>query len=111
MHGIHCQFAGPLRALITYTSLDEVYGATLSGNAMGARPLSPLRDRNAFAALVEPADPSNRADLAPIRITTAAAAAARALIASDPVLLPLAVESVAGRLSDIANGARLEASA
>lgn len=103
MHNIHCQFAGPLRALVTYSSLDEVYGATLSSNAMGGRPLSTLRGQNAFQHLVESADG------APISITTGAAMAAQALIASDPVLLPLGVEAVASHLSEIASGARLTA--
>lgn len=103
MHNISCQFAGPLRTMVTYASLDELYGATLSSNATGGRPLSEWRDTNAFQALFSSADSS------PISLTTSAVSAARALVTSDPVLQPLAVDVVSAYLSGIAIGTRVSA--
>lgn len=98
MHSVTCQFAGPLRSLVTYASLDDLYGATLSSNAMGGRPLSPLRSVNAFDALFR------QDDAGLVSLTTSAVASARSLIGSDPVLLPFTVDTVAAYLSSISTG-------
>lgn len=101
LHNVYVQLRGPLRYLVTYADLDDVYGATLSSNASGGRRLSPLRDQNAFQALME------AGGRAPLFIGTQAAGAMDALIASDPVLRPLSATSISGYLSDIATGTRI----
>lgn len=101
LHNVFVQLGGPLRQFETYTALDEVYGASLSSNAGGGLPLSPLRGSNAFQRLVDAADRS------PVSITTNASQSISQLIRSDPVLLPLPVESLVVHLSAIVGGVRV----
>lgn len=103
LHNVYCQFAGPLRRLVTYSSLDDVYGATLSSNAMGGRAISSFREKNAFQELM------NSVTVSPVAMDTSASSSVHALVSSDPVLRPLGADAVAGHLSAIAEGARVTA--
>lgn len=101
-HGVASQFHGPLRALVTYSDLDVVYGATMASNALGGRPISPIKNDNAFEEIFGAVEKS------PIFINTDASHAARALVRSDPILAPLHVDAVASYLAAIANGTRID---